>query len=313
MALLQVEHVSQQYGDNFTLHDISFAQQQGQKIAIVGETGSGKTTLMKIIGGLGQADSGHVWFEGQPVTGIHEKLMPGHKGIAYLSQHFFLPNHYRVEELLRYANTLSDAQLEELARVCNVRHLFPRLAQTLSGGEKQRVALTRLLTETPRLLLLDEPFSNLDLAHKLQLKKVIDEAGVQLGLTCMMISHDGSDVLPWADEVLVMREGRLLQQGSPLHIYRQPRSEYIAGLFGRYNRVSPALAASLGLPGTDPVFLRPEQFCIATGKEGLSATVQHSSYYGSHYELEVTLQDETIVIYHDSPVEPATIIRIRLL
>lgn len=313
MPLLQVEHVSQRYGDNFILHDISLVQQQGQKVAIVGETGSGKTTLMKIIGGLGQADSGRVWFEGKPVTGIQDKLMPGHKGIAYLSQHFFLPNHYRVEELLQYANNLTDAQLENLARVCNVRHLFPRLAQTLSGGEKQRVALTRLLTETPRLLLLDEPFSNLDLAHKQQLKKVIDEAGKQLGLTCMMISHDGSDVLPWADEVLVMREGRLLQQGSPRQIYRQPQSAYVAGLFGRYNYLSPALAARLGLATTYPVLLRPDQFQIASGEEGLAGLVQRSSYYGSHYELEIAVQDEIVIMYHNSPILPATTIHIRLV
>src|SRR5688572_21256955 len=98
MYLLTVKDVNKKQDDGFLLRDISFELEKGQKTAIAGETGSGKTTLAKIVAGLGQADSGEVLFEGKPVKGINDKLMPGHKGIAYLSQHFELPNRYRVSE-----------------------------------------------------------------------------------------------------------------------------------------------------------------------------------------------------------------------
>jgi ABC-type sulfate/molybdate transport systems ATPase subunit len=308
MSLLTVHKISQKHGDDFTLHEVSFSQEAGQKIAIAGETGSGKTSLMKIIGGHGQADSGEVYFEGGIVPGLYEKLIPGHSGIAYLSQHFDIRNKYRVSELLAYANNLTDEQSAQLYRVCRVDHLLQRWSHTLSGGEKQRVALAKLLTETPRLLLLDEPFSNLDLIHKQQLKRVIDDISAQLSVTCMMISHDGQDILPWADEVLIMQAGQVIAQAPPMQLYRQPRSEYIAGLFGRYNRLSPELAAAFGVAaGT---ILRPEAFRIShTGVKGF---VRRSLYYGSHYELEVAIGNEVLLISTEQPADKGTAIDLQL-
>jgi ABC-type sugar transport system ATPase subunit len=293
MNFLEVSNISKQQHGAYILKDVSFTQQQFQKIVIAGETGSGKSSLMKIVGGMGQADSGTVMFEGKRVKGALEVLIPGHPGTAYLSQHFELRNNYRVEEILSYANKLTDGEAAEIYDVCKISHLLKRKTDQLSGGEKQRIAMARLLISSPRLFLLDEPYSNLDMIHKSILKNVISDMGERLGITCMLISHDPQDILPWADEILVMKDGEIVQKGSPQQIYNQPVNEYVAGLFGKYNLITPANAAILeGLPGITlngkNIFVRPEDFKIVrTKKEAITGKVRELNFYGSYLEAEV--------------------------
>jgi len=248
---------------------------------VAGETGSGKTTLLKTIAGLVQPDKGKVLFEGQRVPGPAEKLIPGHPGIAYLSQQFELPQNLRIEQVLEYANELPEAEAMALFRVCRIDHLMKRRTNQLSGGEKQRIALARLLIGAPRLLLLDEPYSNLDMIHKELLKSVIRDIGQKLGITCMLVSHDPSDTLSWAEEILVIREGRSVQQGTPEEIYRQPANEYVAGLFGKYNLLEAGNGRRL--------FVRPEQFKV--GKKAFPAAMKGKitaiSFWGGFYEIEI--------------------------
>lgn len=293
MTLLSVEHISKKHGNDFVVNDVSFTQAFGKNIAIAGETGSGKTTLMRIIAGLGQADSGKIFFEGKQIKGIEQKLMPGHKGVAYLSQHFELPNHYKVSEVLSYANNLTDEESKQLYKVCSIDHLLHRWTKTLSGGEKQRVALARLLTETPKLLLMDEPYSNLDLMHKQQLKNVIKDVHEELNVTCMLISHDAEDMLPWADEIIVIKNGSILQKGTPKQVYSQPETEYTAGLFGRYSLLTPTLAERLELPSSKK-FIRPEELTLTN--KGIEAIVCNIFYLGSHYELEVIIDNHPLLV-----------------
>lgn len=302
MNFLEVSNISkQQHGANI-LKDVSFTQQQFQKIVIAGETGSGKSSLMKIVGGMGQADSGTVMFEGKRVKGALEVLIPGHPGTAYLSQHFELRNNYRVEEILSYANKLTDKEAGEIYDICKISHLLKRKTDQLSGGEKQRIAMARLLISSPRLFLLDEPYSNLDMIHKSILKNVISDMGERLGITCMLISHDPQDILPWADEILVMKDGEIVQQGSPQQIYNQPVNEYVAGLFGKYNLITPGNSAILeGLPGITlngkNIFVRPEDFKIVrTKKDAVSGKVRELNFYGSYLEAEVELGNGLLTV-----------------
>lgn len=236
MQFLKVEGISKKQGDSFVVKDIKFTQEKSQKIAISGETGSGKTTLLKIIAGLVQPDTGNVWFEGIPVDGPDFQLVPGHPAIGYLSQHYELKNNYRVEELLEYANKLPVAQAQALYDVCRISHLVKRRTDQLSGGEKQRIALARLLVGSPKLLLLDEPYSNLDPIHKQILKSVITDISEKLSVTCLLTSHDPMDTLSWADEIIVLKDGIILQKGTPQEIYHQPVDEYVAGLFSNHYR-----------------------------------------------------------------------------
>jgi ABC-type sulfate/molybdate transport systems ATPase subunit len=302
MTLLTVSGISRLGERDPVLKDISFSQQRFQKIAIAGETGSGKSTLLKIIAGLIQPDAGEVRFENERVKGPAEKLVPGHPAIVYLSQHFELPQFLRVEQVLAYASTVSDEAADALYDVCRISHLMQRRTDQLSGGERQRIALARLLITSPKLLLLDEPFSNLDLAHKSILKSVIEDVGEKLKITCTLVSHDPTDTLSWADRVLVMREGRILQQGAPIEVYRHPADVYTAALFGKYNVISPALSraffefAGVAANGKS-MLIRPEHFRIVKeGSHALAGKVRQVNFFGSHDELEISLPEANITV-----------------
>jgi ABC-type sulfate/molybdate transport systems ATPase subunit len=216
------------------LEKISFTQPKGQRLAIIGETGSGKSNLLKMIAGLVAPPQGTIYFEGQRVPGPLERLIPGQPGIAYLSQHFELWHNYRVSEVLSYANDLDSEEAATLYRLCDIAHLLDRRTDQLSGGERQRIALARLLVRPPRLLLLDEPFSNLDMIHKRSLKQTIRDTAAHFGISSILVSHDPPDILSWADEVLILRDGQLIQQGPPLEVYTRPNDEYAAALLGDY-------------------------------------------------------------------------------
>ena len=161
MAILSVTGISKIEEGKTAIKDIHFTQQRFEQIAIAGETGSGKTTLLKMIAGLIQPTSGEILLENQRVKGPDEQLIPGNKKIAYLSQHFELRNNYKVYEVLEMVNQLTPEKADSIYSICRIKHLLQRWTDELSGGEKQRIALARLLSTSPNLLLLDEPFSKM--------------------------------------------------------------------------------------------------------------------------------------------------------
>ncbi|HYF69680.1 MAG TPA: ABC transporter ATP-binding protein [Ohtaekwangia sp.] len=305
MELLTVSGISIEGQGQPILKDISFNQRKRQKIAIAGETGSGKSSLLKVIAGLMVPDNGEVSFEGEHVR--YDRLVPGHPGIAYLSQHFELPKSLRVEQVLSYSNTFSDSTATTLYEVCQIDHLMTRRTDQLSGGERQRIAMARLLISSPRLLLLDEPFSHLDIPHKNTLKTVIHDLSRKLKIACMLVSHDPADTLSWADKILVMKEGQLIQQGSPERIYNHPVNEYTASLFGRYTKMTPELLkvfekqlrhTSFG----DGLFLRPEHFRLVKKASGaVKGVLKELRFFGSHYEATVYIGTNALIVHTDNP------------
>jgi len=295
MSLLIVRSIEKEHEGKKILKGISFAQGAFQKIAIAGETGSGKTTLLKIIAGLDQPSQGEIIFAGDNVKGSNEKLVPGHPAIAYLPQFFELPKFLRVEQVLAYSNKLTDREATRLFKLCHIQHLLKRKTNELSGGERQRIALCRLLIGKPTLLLLDEPFSNLDLILKSRLKEVIHDVSAVLKITCLLVSHDPDDTLPWADEILVMRAGKIIQQGTPQIIYQQPINAYVAGLFGKFARLND-LQLRL-LKKTDRKFLRPEDFIfVKRNSAALTGVVHKISFLGNGYEIETLIEHELIAL-----------------
>lgn len=302
MDLLTVAGISLEEHGNTVLQNISFRQRPHQKLALAGESGTGKSTLLQVIAGLIQPGAGQVRVLGDRVRPPAETLVPGHPGVAYLSQKSELPQFLRVEQVLRYANKQSAPEAQALYELCRIDHLMERRTDQLSGGEQQRVALARLLLGAPTLLLLDEPFSNLDRVHKRILQGIIEALGARLRITCLLVSHDAADTLPWADEILVLHRGQIVQQGPPEQIYLQPVNEYTAGLFGDYNL----------LKGTDRqrflpqarraaharLLVRPEQFVLGpVGSGAVDGKVKAVRFLGSFYEVEIKL--------------PANIIRVR--
>jgi ABC-type sugar transport system ATPase subunit len=296
MDFLKVTGIFKTENDHPAVNGIDLIVPRHRQVAIAGETGSGKSTLLKIIAGFAQADSGEVRFEGVKVKGPWEKLIPGHPGVAYLSQQYELPNNMWVHEVLEYADDLPPGEAQLLYNTCRIDHLVKRRTNQLSGGEKQRIALARLLTRSPKLLLLDEPFSNLDPIHKNILKNVIKDIGEKLGTTCMLASHDPMDTLSWADEIVVIQAGKIVQQGTPLQVYRKPFDIYVAGLFGSFNLIPAALASPLyrfnDVQKGKDLFFRPEDVRIRnSADEGIVATVENIAFMGAYDELTLHVED----------------------
>lgn len=293
MAFLDVRGISKKERDSFSVHNITFSQHPFQNIAIAGETGSGKTTLLKLIAGLVQPTEGEILFEGRKVVGPDDQLLPGHPAIAYLSQHFELRNNYWVHELLEMANKLDEKEAHKIFKICQVEHLLHRRTDQLSGGERQRIALARVLITSPKLLLLDEPYSNLDAIHKNTIKSVIHEIRTKLSITCILVSHDAPDILSWADRILVMKEGKIIQTGTPVQVYNQPINEYCAGLFGEFNLINRDLAQKIvgegfALPGNKLLLVRSESFLIGAATDNtITGKVQTVLYWGSYFTVDV--------------------------
>ncbi len=289
-SFLDVSRISFVRDGKAVLKNISFSLSTGRKLVIAGETGSGKSSLLKIIGGLEQPSDGTVWLDGEKVKGAAEQLVAGHPHIAYLSQHFELPKFLRVEQVLEYANQLSSSGADKIFSICRINHLLKRKTDALSGGEKQRIAIARLLIQQPHLLLLDEPYSHLDMPLKNILKKVVEEIGRKLKISCVLVSHDPDDTLPWADEIIVLKHGQIVQRGNPKEIYKNPRNEYVAGLFGNYTVLDSKWTKKFGIKTSQKeIILRPENFAfVKKGSKTVSGTVVGMQYYGHHtfYEVE---------------------------
>lgn len=293
MKLLEVSNISFEERGVVVIRPLSFGQHAGQKLALVGESGAGKSTLLQLIMGMVQPSGGEIRVAGSRVRGPEEALVPGPPGAAYLSQKSDLPKFLRVEQVLGYASKRPVAEAHSLYNLCRIDHLLTRRTDQLSGGEQQRVALARLLLGQPRLLLLDEPFSNLDRVHKRQLQDILQEVGTRLGITCLLVSHEATDVLGWADELLVLRRGQLVQRGAPEAIYKEPVDEYTAALLGDYSIVRGTERHMLAptLAGAGALLVRPEQVRLgpAAASEPLG-TVRAVRFLGSYYELEVQLE-----------------------
>ncbi len=288
---LSVQDLVRKEDSIFSLQGISLRQQPGERLAIVGETGSGKSSLLKVIAGLIQPDSGTAFFKGERVKGPLEQLIPGHPHIAYLSQHFELRNHYRVHEVLEMSQLVDEDEAKRIREVCRISHLLQRRTDQISGGERQRIALARLLGTAPKLLILDEPFSNLDLPHKLSLLEVLEDAAARLGTSFLLAAHDPLDVMGWAERVLVLRKGTIVAAGSPESLYAKPESSYVAGLFGKYNLVS---------YGKQKVMLRPEDLVIDPnpGIEGsLLGILKNQRFQGFFQELSIDIDGQTLLAF----------------
>jgi iron(III) transport system ATP-binding protein len=183
--------------------------------------------------------------------------------------------------------------------------LLKRKTDQLSGGERQRIALAKLLITSPKLLLLDEPFSHLDLLHKDTLKSVIADISRKLKITCILVSHDPGDTLAWADKIILLKDGAVIQQGSPQQVYRKPVNEYAAGLLGHYSILSDEHAEALGYKKIKGkrILTRPESFRIVTrGRNTLAGVVEEVRFTGGQKELVVRVDDNLIRANGDEKV-----------
>ncbi len=299
MAWLEVNALKKSENGAEVISGFGFEMDQGEKLAIMGETGSGKSSILKIIAGLMQPEAGSVFFKNEKVEGPLEKLIPGHRGIAYLSQYSELRPNFYIHEVLEYANEIDTKEAADIYAICEITHLLKRKTTQLSGGEKQRVALARLLTTRPSLLLLDEPFSHLDLPHKQTIKQVVANASAKLGFSVILVSHDPADVLSWAERILILKNGTLWEEGTPMQLYFRPRFEYTATLLGLANLPDEILVAALTQtadrePGK--YLLRPSHLLVHTNEQkGVEATVTSIQFNGGAYLLQLQTGANTLI------------------
>ena len=298
MELLRLNQIGKIEGDRTILEDINLLIEPFSRTALIGEAGSGKSTLLKIMAGFNQPSTGAAIFEGKRIEGPLEVLIPGHKQIGYLSQHFELLNNYRVEELLDMANKMEQYEADEIYQLCKIEHLLKRKTNAISGGERQRIALARVLVGRPKLLLLDEPFTNLDLSNNKIINAIIKELCDSRKTTVVLVSHDPANILSWANHIILLQEGRIIQEGLPTTIYYKPTNSYAAGLLGDYTHIEGGhpLRKKLQLP-LDRHHFRPEEFGITTKeKSGVLGTITEKLFYGDHYKISVKLDDINISV-----------------
>ena len=291
VELLRLNQIVRNEGDRKILDNINLLIESFSRTALIGETGSGKSTLMKIMAGLVQPSSGEAIFEHKRIEGPDEVLIPGHKQIGYLSQHFELLNNYRVEELLDMANKMEQHEADEIYQLCKIEHLLKRKTNAISGGERQRIALAKVLVANPKLLLLDEPFTNLDLSNNKIINGIINELCESRKTTVVLVSHDPANILSWADQIIVLQEGKMIQTGSPEEIYLNPVNSYTAGLLGDYNYIkqdSP-LRKTLNLPANRFYFRTEEFTTVEKENNSACATIEQKSFYGNHYKLKLNI------------------------
>ena len=237
--IINIKNLTKQHQENQIsgISDVTFDINKGEIVAIIGESGSGKSTLLKSIFGLLKVDEGEVIFNGNRVKGPDEQLIPGHLQMKMVTQDFSLNIYAKVYDniasMLSNTNvSLKHEKTMEVMEHLRITPLKDKKIVALSGGEQQRVAIAKALVSDTKVLLLDEPFSQVDAILKNQLRADIKALAKQTGLTIILVSHDATDGLFMADRLVVLKEGALLQVGEPRTVYNQPNDVYTAKMLG---------------------------------------------------------------------------------
>lgn len=250
---------------------------QGKITAIIGESGSGKSTMLRLLYGLLTPDTGTVYFKGERIWGPEEKLIPGHDAMKMVTQHtddlnLFAKVWDNVAILIPNNNLkIKEEKTARALELLNMAHLAEKRVVDLSGGEKQRVALARAIITRPEVLLLDEPFNQVDTAFREDLQQDIRQIVRETGLTVIMVSHDPSEILSMADELVVMREGNVLESGAPKAVYQNPKTLYTARLLANCNVLDKdkAKVCSINLKAKKKTAaIYPEWLKLKTDKQG---------------------------------------------
>jgi ABC-type Fe3+/spermidine/putrescine transport system ATPase subunit len=286
--MLEARNISFSYTDQPAIKDVGFTIGKGKQVSVIGESGCGKSTLLKLIYGLYDLGEGKIAYDGKPVLGPKFKLIPGEDYIKYLAQDFGLMPYVTVAE--NVGNFLSNvnkekkkARITELLDMVEMSDYANVKAQYLSGGQQQRVALARVLALEPELLLLDEPFSQIDTFRANSLRRNLFRYFKEKEITCLIATHDSMDVLSFSDEVIVMKDGRIVANGYPKDIYNDPKSKYIASLFGDVNEIPERFLNHSKENKT--IFVYPDQLKV-TEMSNLRATVSNCWFKGNGYLVE---------------------------
>lgn len=301
--LLEIRHLHFSYSlEKPLFKDLNLEIGQGKIVALAGESGCGKTSLLSLVYGLLDWQSGEIFFDGKPLFGPKRNLVPGEKEMKLVAQDYdLLPYSTAAENIGKFLSNsnlaLKKSTVEELLWVVGMQDFADVKPQFLSGGQQQRIAIARALSVVPKLLLLDEPFSNIDFSRRAELRENVLNYAKAKNISVLISTHNLQEILPWLDEIIVMENGKIIAQNSPQIIYNQQDSEYIAKLFGEVNVISAEQRAQFNL-GKKFYFPHEIQLC----EKGISAEIIESLFAGSYYRNRVNIAGEDFVFHSLKPV-----------
>lgn len=305
-AYVELKHINKLYGDFKASDDVNFAVEKGKLIGLLGPSGSGKTTILRILAGLETADSGDIYIDGNRVNDIPASK----RGIGFVFQSYALFRYKTVFENVAFGLRIqkwSQADIKnrvhELVELVGLKGMEKRYPSQLSGGQRQRVAFARALATQPDLLLLDEPFAAIDAKVRKELRSWLRELINQVGITSIFVTHDQDEAIEVADEIIVTNKGRIEQIGTPIDIYRNPSSAFVAQFIGQ-----PTVLENLNrfngfehAPENLNAVLRPEYVLVnktpsrvkypVTAEDGI---VEHTAFRGTDIELQIRIRDTLI-------------------
>jgi ABC-type Fe3+/spermidine/putrescine transport system ATPase subunit len=304
--MLEIKNISFTYIENPVIQDVSFKITKGQNIAVIGESGCGKSTLLKLLYGLYNLDQGEILYNDKPILGSKFNLIPGEDYIKYLAQDFDLMPYITVEENVGkfLSNIYKDkkkARVQELLEMVEMTDFAKVKAKYLSGGQQQRVALARVLALEPEILLLDEPFSQIDSFRKNSLRRNLFNYFKKKEITCIIATHDSTEALSFSDETIVLKNGKLIAKGSSRQLYENPPSYYVASLFGEVNELKQSYFTD-SEDTNETLLLYPHQLkVVEDGK--IKVVVKQCYFKGSHYLVKAAFERKAIFFEHDSELE----------
>jgi iron(III) transport system ATP-binding protein len=336
MTRVRIDGIVKRFGDAPALSGVSLELPPGELYTLLGPSGCGKTTLLRIVAGLLPQDAGSVAFDGIPVDGVP----PYRRNIGVVFQSYAIFPHLTVRQNIAYglharrmAPVETGAKVAEAARMVQMEPLLDRMPAALSGGQQQRVVLARALVIEPRLLLMDEPLSNLDARLRVEMRTVIRRLQRTLGITTLYVTHDQEEALAISDTIAVMDRGEVLQTGPPWALYRAPRTRFVAEFLGGMNVLAGHVTSSAptggvavvatdfgarwsvaidgAAPGAVWLGIRPESLRVepppgfADRWNQVTGTVSEVGYLGSvaRYQVEVAPGVSLMVEVHDPEFE----------
>jgi len=301
--VLKVENISFGYTSKEVLKNISFSVNKGDYIAIVGESGCGKSTLLEIIYGLLHIEKGAVYWNEEKLLGPKFHLIPGEDFMKYLPQDFDLMPYTTVEENIGKNISSLDSnkqqRIQELLEVVDMSDFLKSKVKNLSGGQKQRVAIAKVIANEPEVLLLDEPFSHIDNFRKNKLRRSIFKYLKSKNIMCIVATHDTTDALSFADEILVIRDGELIVKNTPEQLYKNPKNAYVASFFNEINEIS-ASFVELNKNNVQTKLYYPNEIKLVSNAE-FSVTVLNSYFKGGHYLIEADFKGK--IIYFENSLQ----------
>jgi iron(III) transport system ATP-binding protein len=292
--------------------DLSVAQ--GGTLALLGPSGCGKTTLLRLVAGFESADAGEVELDGRVLMGPSIFVPPEKRRVGLVFQDFALFPHLDVGANVAFgmpSGVDKRDRVERMLVLVGLNGLTHRMPHELSGGQQQRVALARTLAAEPKLVLMDEPFSNLDPGLRARVRADVRKLVESLGMTTVFVTHDQEEALSIAARIAVMLDGRIVQSAAPADVYRHPASRAVAEFLGDANIIAGeardgrihcelgAVPASGGETGSVQVMIRPED--LALDENGRGAAVVESEYYGHDQMITVRLESGTLLRIRDLP------------